>query len=160
MTATDKLSKFFSYGEVTYCDKRTGIDNTPTTEHLENLVAVCNNIADKCREFVGGPLHGYFYRCPALNKITPGADPNSQHQIGQAVDLDTDKYGGDNKAMFDFIREKLTYDIMIWEFGTKDRPDWIHVSYRLPKYGVNRKFAKRAYRDEAGKTHYIPFDLY
>ena len=159
MYAQERISNFFSYGEATYVDKRLGIDNTPTDDHLANLIFLCKEIADPCRELVGGPLHGYFYRSPALNSITPGADPNSQHMIGQAVDLDCDKYGiGTNKQVFNYIRTKLVFDIMIWEFGTTDNPDWVHVSVRTPQYGPNRHFVKRAYRDEKG-THYIPFDL-
>lgn len=45
------------------------------------------------------------------------------------MDID-DTYGNkSNKEMFEYIKANLDYDQMIWEFGTKDNPAWIHVSY-------------------------------
>ena len=40
---------------------------------------------------------------------------------------------------------------MIWEFGSDENPDWIHVSYR--SVDENRKRCLKAYR-ENGKTKY------
>ena len=28
------------------------------------------------------------------------------------------------------LRENLPFDQLIWEFGTDERPDWVHVSYK------------------------------
>lgn len=160
MKPTDKISQYYSYAEATRFNKQFygDIDNTPTPEHLENLKAVAVNIADKCRVLVKGALDGIFYRSPKMNSKTPGADPNSQHMIGQAVDLDKDAYGyGTNKQIFDYIRTKLDFDVLIWEKGTKEEPGWVHASYRLPKYGKNRKIVLRV-KPEGGPS--IPFDLY
>jgi hypothetical protein len=159
MNPKDKISQFFTYGEATRYNKQFygEIDNNPTQEHLRNLIALAKNIADPCRMFVGGPLDGIFYRSPAMNSKTPGADPNSQHMIGQAVDLDCDTYGfSTNKKLFDFIRTKLDFDVLIWEKGTEQNPAWVHVSYRLPIYGLNRKIIKRVKPDGTN----IYFDLY
>jgi len=41
-----------------------------------------------------------------------------------------------NKEIFDYIRENLNFDQLIWEAGTDENPDWVHVS--LKKTG-NRK---------------------
>ncbi len=120
MNLSDKVSKFFTYGEVIFYEtaKRYHIDNTPTQEHLDNLIFTATHIADPCREFVGGPLEGKFYRCPALNMLLPGADPTSFHQYGKAVDLDCDRYGyGNNKSLFDRVRTTMDFDKLIWEHG-------------------------------------------
>jgi hypothetical protein len=53
--------------------------------------------------------------------------------------------------MFEYIKEKLDFDQMIWEFGSDENPDWIHVSYCSAD--ENRKRCLKAYR-ENGKTKY------
>ena len=64
-----------------------------------------------------------------------------------------DTYGHmSNAAMFDWIRANLDYDQMIWEFGTDQNPDWVHVSYVHPD--ENRKRCLKAYRED-GKTKYM-----
>jgi len=47
---------------------------------------------------------------------------------------------------------------MIWEFGTKDEPAWVHIS--KVKNGVNRQQILRAFVDENKRTQYINFDLF
>jgi len=56
-----------------------------------------------------------------------------------------------NAEMFNYIKDNLEYDQLIWEFGTDENPDWIHVSYVGP--GKNRKRNLRASRDKK-KTVY------
>ena len=53
--------------------------------------------------------------------------------------------------MFQFIKDELEFDQMIWEFGDDDNPDWIHVSY--VSEDENRNRCLRAIRKN-GKTHY------
>jgi hypothetical protein len=54
--------------------------------------------------------------------------------------------------MFDFIREKLDFDQLIYEFGNEENPDWVHVSYVDKEKNRNRVL--KAVRDK-GKTVYI-----
>jgi hypothetical protein len=58
-----------------------------------------------------------------------------------------------NRMVFDFIKNKLDFDQLIWEFGTDFNPDWVHVSYT--KTG-NRKQKLKAVRVN-GKTSYQVF---
>ena len=53
--------------------------------------------------------------------------------------------------MYHFIREKLNFDQLIWEFGDDDEPNWIHISYVSPEDNRNR--CLKAYK-EKGKTKY------
>jgi hypothetical protein len=53
--------------------------------------------------------------------------------------------------VFDYIKDNLVWDQMIWEFGTKENADWIHVSYEST--GKQRKQLLRAVRVN-GKTTY------
>jgi hypothetical protein len=41
---------------------------------------------------------------------------------------------------------------MIWEFGTDENPDWVHVSY--VNEDDNRNRCLKAYKDSNNKTKY------
>jgi hypothetical protein len=66
-----------------------------------------------------------WFRSAALNQIL-GGSKTSDHMTGRAVDITTEN----NKKVFDFIRNNLTFDQLIWEEGDDNQPAWIHVSYR------------------------------
>jgi hypothetical protein len=53
--------------------------------------------------------------------------------------------------MFQFIKDELEFDQMIWEFGDDDNPNWVHVSY--VSEDENRNRCLRAIRKN-GKTSY------
>ena len=73
---------------------------------------------------------------------------------GKALDIDGDLLGGVcNKDIFEYIKNNCTFDQLIWEFGTENAPDWVHVSYNK---GVNRKQILRAIKS-GGKTIYKPY---
>jgi len=154
-----QLSKHLSLNEVTTSGtaKRLGIDNNPTPEHLANLKLVAEKIFEPIRTHFGKPIKvSSGYRSKALNEATPGSSPTSQHSSGEALDLDQDgmNTGVTNKMVFDYIKNNLIFDQLIWEFGTDTNPDWVHVSYEST--GKQRKQILRAVR-ENGKTKYIPF---
>ena len=72
---------------------------------------------------------------------------------GRAFDLDADVFGRvSNSEIFNYIRENLQFDQLIWEFGDEDNPDWVHVSYVYD--GVNRGRCLKALRDDKGKVYY------
>ena len=72
---------------------------------------------------------------------------------GRALDLDCDVFGGiSNADLFNYIRENLEFDQIVWEFGDEDNPNWVHVSYVYD--GHNRKRCLRACRDDNGKVYY------
>ena len=54
---------------------------------------------------------------------------------------------------FHFIKDKLEFDQLIWEFGNDENPSWVHVSY---KKGRNRKQVLKAYKQN-GKTKYSSY---
>lgn len=90
------------------------------------------------------------YRSNALNDLI-GGSKRSQHSKGEALDLDADVYGGiTNRQIFEYIRESLDYDQLIYEFGTDEEPAWVHVSY---KSEGNRREVLKAYKDN-GQTKY------
>ena len=133
---------------------RLGIDNTPNGSAYNNMKTLAANVFEPLREWVGGPIKiTSFYRSPELC-LAIGSKTSSQHTCknGAAIDID-DIYGyKTNAEMFDYIKDNLEFDQLIWEFGNEDNPDWLHISYvDLEK---NRKRILKAVRDQ-GKVKYI-----
>lgn len=134
---------------------RLGISNEPNEDQLVNMEYVANEIFDKVREFVGGPLHASsFFRSKELNDAVPGSSKTSQHMAGQAIDIDCDTFGnGTNKEVFDFIRKNLDFDQVISEYPDEfGNPSWVHVSKTM---GKNRKQVLVKL-----KAKYIPLSSY
>ncbi len=153
-----KLSEHLDLVEVTRSTdaKRLGIKNEPTAEHLENLKKLAENIFEPIRNHFGVPIFvSSGYRSSKLNKAI-GGTKNSQHLLGQALDLDMDasKSGVTNKMVFEYIKSNLNFDQLIFEYGTKDAPDWVHVSFN--PNDKQRKQVLRAKR-VAGKPKYQPY---
>ena len=151
-----KLSKNLSLSEclVSQTAKRLGISNEPKKEHLENLQLIATNIFQPLREGLNNPIYvSSGYRSEELNEAIKGSSKTSQHMRGEALDLDADVYGGvTNADIFYFIKDNLEFDQLIWEYGTKDNPNWVHVSFRE---GNNRGSIFRCY----GKAQYKIFEL-
>jgi hypothetical protein len=150
-----KLSKNLSLAEVTKSTtaKRLNIDNTPDEWVTENLRQVAINVFQPLRDAFGCPIYvSSGYRSADLNSAI-GGSRRSQHVEGRALDLDADVYGNcTNSQIFNYIRENLEFDQLIWEFGDQDNPDWVHVSFVYG--GVNRGRCLKAVRDDKGQVEY------
>ena len=146
-----QLSKNLSLKEAIKSNtaSRLGIDNRPEDWEIDNLRAIAENVFQPIRDHFGVPVGvSSGYRSKKLNKAI-GGSKYSQHMIGEALDLDADIYGRiTNADIFNYVKENLEWDQMIWEFGDDEEPNWVHVSYK--ESGRNRKQIKRAYRDEKG----------
>ena len=128
-----KLSKNLTLDEATKSATaiKNGISNKPSGEHLSNLMAIAQNVFQPVRDHFGKPIAiTSGYRSQALNDLIGGAS-GSQHSKGEALDLDADVFGGlENYQLFHYIKDNLAFDQLIWEFGTEENPDWVHVSYK------------------------------
>ena len=152
-----KLSKNLSLSECTKSQtaKRLGIKNEPDEQVIKNLRSVAENIFQPCRDHFDCPIYvSSGYRSPELNTAIRGSK-TSQHMSGQALDLDADVFQGiTNADIFNYIKDNLEFDQLIWEFGDEDSPDWVHVSYN--PYGDNRNRALKSVKLEGGGTAYKP----
>jgi hypothetical protein len=153
-----QLSEHLNLAEVTRSEtaKRKGISNMPTPEHLENFKNLAINIFEPIRKHFGKPIHiSSGYRSKELNTAI-GGSLTSQHCSGEAIDIDMDgsANGITNKQVFDYIKQHLNFDQLIWEFGTSGNPDWVHVSYKTN--GKQRKQVLKAFK-QGGKTSYAPY---
>ena len=152
-----QLSKHLSLAEVQRSEsaKRSGISNAVLPEHIENFKLLAEKVFEPIREHFGVPIHiSSGYRSKELNaKI--GGSATSQHCSGEAIDIDMDgsTSGVTNADVFNYIKDNLVFDQLIWEFGTDGNPDWVHVSYEST--GKQRNQRLKAVRKE-GKTVYLP----
>ncbi len=147
-----KLSSNFSLNELTKSQtaERKGIDNTPSTEHQENLKKLCENVLQPVRdhfEQVVSVSSGY--RSPELCTAI-GSKTTSQHARGEAADFEI--FGVSNKELADWIHYNTNYDQLILEYWNESDPNsgWVHCSYSESN---NRRQYLRAYK-ENGKTKY------
>ncbi len=131
--------------------KRRGIENMPSEYHLTNMVGIAENVFEPLRKRVGGPIKiNSFFRSVELNKAIGGSSM-SQHCQGRAIDID-DVYGHKTNAeMYNYIKNNLDFDQLIWEFGDDENPNWVHVSY--VSSDENRRRCLKAKRVK-GKTVY------
>lgn len=152
-----QLSKNLTLAEMTRSEsaKRAGIRNNPSNVHLANMVKLANVIFQPIRDHFNCPIHiSSGYRSAALNAAIPGSSKKSQHSSGEAMDIDMDNTKITNKQVFDYIKDNLDFDQLIWEFGTKDNPAWVHVSRKAN--GEQRKQILKATKIN-GKTVYSAY---
>ena len=132
------LTKNFSINELTKSQtaERKGIDNTPGTEHQENLKSLCEMILQPIRDHFGQVVSvSSGYRSPELCTAI-GSKITSQHARGEAADFEI--FGVSNKALADYIDSELHYDQLILEYWKESDPNsgWVHCSF---SEGKNRR---------------------
>ena len=114
-----------------------GIDNRPNTQQIINLVYLCAYVLEPLRVAMNEPIKiGSGFRCQKLNKAVGGVY-NSQHMKGQAADLCIDGDIQKGRKWFNYIRDHLPFDQLIWEHNAKGSY-WVHVSFVHPDFGKNR----------------------
>jgi hypothetical protein len=150
-----KLSAHLDLSEVIRSEsaKRNGISNMPIALHIENFKLLAEKVFEPVRLHFECPIHiSSGYRSAELNRCV-GGSLTSQHCTGEAIDIDMDgsPSGVTNKMVFDYIKDNLVFDQIIYEFGDSKNPDWVHVSYEST--GKQRKQVLKAVRVN-GKTTY------
>ena len=127
----ENISNNITYAEAIHSStaKRKQIDNTPSPTQIEAMKLLAEKVFEPLRKWVDGPIKvNSFFRSSSLNEAIGGA-ASSQHCKGQAMDIDDVYSRKSNAEMFNWIKENLDFDQMIWEFGDDENPDWVHVSY-------------------------------
>jgi hypothetical protein len=150
-----KLSEHLDLSEVIRSEsaKRNGISNMPIEQHIANFKLLAEKVFEPLRNYFRCPIHiSSGYRSIELNRAVKGS-ATSQHCTGEAIDIDMDgtPNGVTNKMIFNYIKDNLEFDQLIWEFGTNENPDWVHVSYEST--GKQRKQVLKAIRIN-GSTQY------
>lgn len=142
----DKISEHITLREAT----RTSVHMQNVPDHVQKcaMIQLAERIFEPLRGFINEPIYiNSFFRSQEVNKAVGGAF-NSQHTRGEAIDIRCNRR---NAEMFNYIRENLPFDQLIWEFGTDTEPAWVHVSYKI---AGNRKQVLKATKVN-GRTKYI-----
>jgi len=129
----ENISKHITFLEATQSPTATkrGIKNIPNPDELDSMKLVANLVFEPLREWYNEPIDiNSFFRNEALNHAVGGVK-SSQHRLGKAIDIDAGSVA-ENKKLFDWIKENVEFDQLIWEKGGA----WVHVSYNKDK---NRK---------------------
>ena len=114
-----------------------GINNKPSVQQMINLVYLTAYVLEPLRVAMGEPIKiGSGFRCQQLNKAVGGVY-NSQHMKGQAADLCIDGDIQKGRKWFNYIKNHLPFDQLIWEHNSKGTY-WVHVSFVYPDFGKNR----------------------
>ena len=120
-----------------------GLNNKMNESQIASAKLLCEKVFEPLRLYLNTPIKiNSGYRSGQLNKKI-GGSTTSQHCKGEALDLHIGAKG------FNFIKDKLNFDQLIWEFGNDENPQWVHVSFS----SKNRKQVLKATKKN-GKTIY------
>jgi len=120
-----------------------GINNQMNESQIASAKLLCENVFEPLRTYLNTPIEiSSGFRSLQVNKMI-GGSKTSQHTKGEAMDIKVGAKG------FNFIKDKLNFDQLIWEFGNEENPSWVHVSYS----SKNRKQVLKATKKN-GKTIY------
>ena len=142
--------------------KMYGIENKPNEFQLANMKMVAERCFQPLREEYGKPIGiSSFLRSKELNEHwRVRGSKTSQHLQGLyskmeegAIDIDADIFdnGITNAAIFDWLKNNVEFDQLIWEYGNEVEPAWVHVSFRK---GANRGMMLTAKKNSKRKTFY------
>jgi zinc D-Ala-D-Ala carboxypeptidase len=122
------------------------LNNEMSESQIASAKLLCENVFEPLRLYLNTPIQiSSGFRSLQVNKMI-GGSATSQHTKGEAMDLQINAKG------FHFIKDKLEFDQLIWEFGNDEQPSWVHVSFS-PR---NRKQVLKASKKN-GKTIYTNF---
>ena len=130
------ISMHFTVEEL--CATSTGLPNKPNFQQLVNMVYLTAYVLEPLRCAMGEPIEiSSGFRSKDVNAKVGGVW-NSQHVKGQAVDININGDLQKGKKWFDYIKNNLPFDQLIFEHN-KAGVYWIHVSFVYPDFGKNRR---------------------
>jgi len=155
------LTKHITIREACHSEmaKRMGIDNCPDEDTLKVMQHTALCLFEPLRNHFDVPVKiNSFFRSKKVNRLV-GGSRTSQHVKGEAIDIDdvySRKFGVTNRDFFEWLRNHVNFDQLIWEFGDDDNPDWVHVSCKM-NVNKNRHQVLRS-RRIGGKVVYENYD--
>lgn len=113
--------------------KKYNINNFPTDEHLENLTNVINYIYQPLCYHFGYKIplklsyvseeYNKYLNLPYSNEMLVG--------LGLNIDIKSSLVNLTNKKIFDYIKNNLQFNKLIWILGNDYSPDNIFVSFLI-----------------------------
>lgn len=128
-TKQSQLSEHFSLREMTASGTamQLNIDNTPDEAQTECLRNLCQQVLEPLRKRFGVIRVTSGFRSKRLNNAVGGVIC-SQHLLGEAADLHISNREVGRK-MYDYIRNNLDFDQLLFEHRMANGCIWLHVSY-------------------------------
>lgn len=126
------ISEHITFGESykSQIAERFKINNVPPDEVLPAMQLVSKMCFEPMRAKYGALIVSSFFRCFELNKKI-GGSKSSQHCKGEAIDVDADGNPNvTNAELFEFAKNNLDFEQLIWEKGDDKNPAWVHISYK------------------------------
>jgi len=124
------------------------IENTPSEQQIANGKLIAENIFEPLITEFGDiiTLENGFINYDLGLKISLGLS----YYNGDALKITSDK----NAEIFNYIKDNLNFDVLIWMFGSVKNSKSIYVSYNSD----NRKILlKTSYNKEDKKIEYIDY---
>lgn len=158
-----KLTEKFTLEQFTRSDIATRFNikeqYNPDSVVISKLKALCVNLMEPLYDAVKLAYPTAVlnitsgYRCKLVNYKAGGTD-NSQHMAGEAADNEmriNDKECNILLAQL-VLNKSIIFDQMILEYGTLNKPEWIHLSWDLDKK-TQRNSILRIGHDDTGQFH-------
>ena len=130
-----RLSPHFRLGE--FCNLSKYPQNIPTMQHVANLTYGCLMLLEPARQVVGPILINSGFRSSRVNALVGGVK-NSQHLLGQAVDI-RPKDPAQFQHLVDFLKTHDLTDQLLTGNG------WLHISWTplgIPRHDVRIAYYK------------------
>ena len=130
-----RLSNHFSLSE--FCQLSKYPDNIPTMQAVANMAYGCLMLLEPARQLVGPIIVNSGFRNSRVNALVGGV-ANSQHLLGQAVDIrprDPQQFS----KLVDFLKTHDLTDQLLTGSG------WLHISwtpFALPRHFVRIGYYK------------------
>jgi len=139
-----QLSQHFSLEELVASETaaRQGIDNTPSTGTLTNLIRLAETL-ERARRALDNHamLITSGYRSETLNRVV-GGSLSSMHTLGLAADFICPSFGSPFEVCRQLVRAQVPLDQLILEFA-----EWTHLG--LASAGIPLRYQQLTLRDRA-----------
>jgi|Laugresbdmm110dd_1035094.scaffolds.fasta_scaffold19821_3 hypothetical protein len=125
------------------------VENIPTEEQITNGKLIAENIFEKLITQFGEviTIENGFLNSELNNKILIGLN----FENGDALKISSSKSG----EIFNYIKDNLEFDALVWFCGSKNNPQYIYVSYNAEN---KKQILKTQYSKELKKMEYIDFE--
>lgn len=127
------------------------IENTPTKQQIENGKLIAENIYEVLNTKLNSIINVEtgFLNSDLCMKISLGLP----YHNGDALKISSSEVS--NYDIFNYIKDNLDFDVLIWLFGSKENPQSIYVSYNKEN---KKQVLRTKYNKDLKKVEYISYE--
>jgi hypothetical protein len=129
------------------------IENTPTEEQIAKGKLIAENIYEVLINQFGNiiDIETGFLNSQLNFKIAPGLNFHN----GDALRILSNSDSVTNNEIFNYIKDNLEFDTLVWILGNDKRPHYIYVSYNTEN---KKQILRTKLNTELKKIEYINFE--